>query len=495
VPSVASEPSVFPPTPLPASRGAAASQEPGGFAASGFAKLLDSKPAHDPEPPAQARRGEAKPHRLDDAAKVSRRNSAAQTKPKSPAGDDTQAPADTTSKPEAASPDVAQRASSDAAKETSAVTPEPATQSNADGETVKDTGIAVDAAILFDTTADALAPTVTAAPAAAGPSAAPIATTPTIAAAAALPHAAPESTIEDAPTAEPSATLPVQAPVPVPAPSTGATSTLGAAQPAPIEQPAKAPAQSATPAAGPGKDAAPAQSTNAAQPAGPIPQEGPQPRSDATAVSQHGGATERAPIASPQNAADPIARSNDAADAVKAGADLVQNLGVAAPASHAAPAQSTAAANAAAAAAPTPAPATAVPVAGVAVEIATQTLAGKNRFEIRLDPPELGRIDVRIDIDRDGHVSSRLVVERAETLDLLRRDAPQLERALQQAGLKTSDNALEFSLRDQAPQRDDKNPHEAARLVVPEDGAAASDTLQQNYGRRFGLGGGVDIRV
>ena len=48
--------------------------------------------------------------------------------------------------------------------------------------------------------------------------------------------------------------------------------------------------------------------------------------------------------------------------------------------------------------------------------------AGNSRFEIRLDPPELGRIDVRLDVDRDGNVSSRLVIERADTYDLLRRD-------------------------------------------------------------------------
>jgi flagellar hook-length control protein FliK len=76
-----------------------------------------------------------------------------------------------------------------------------------------------------------------------------------------------------------------------------------------------------------------------------------------------------------------------------------------------------------------------------------QGLAGKNRFEIRLDPPELGRIEVRLDVDRDGNVTSRLTVERVETLDLLRRDAAGLERALQDGGLKTTDNGLQFSLR------------------------------------------------
>jgi Fe-S oxidoreductase len=71
-----------------------------------------------------------------------------------------------------------------------------------------------------------------------------------------------------------------------------------------------------------------------------------------------------------------------------------------------------------------------VPIAGLAVEITAHAQTGKNHFEIRLDPPELGRIDVRLDVDSSGNVTSRLVVERAETLEVLRRDAPELQRAL-----------------------------------------------------------------
>jgi len=67
-----------------------------------------------------------------------------------------------------------------------------------------------------------------------------------------------------------------------------------------------------------------------------------------------------------------------------------------------------------------------VPISGLAVEIVSRVHEGLRRFEIRLDPPELGRIDVRLEVDRGGNVTSRLTVERAETLDLLRRDAPQL---------------------------------------------------------------------
>lgn len=139
----------------------------------------------------------------------------------------------------------------------------------------------------------------------------------------------------------------------------------------------------------------------------------------------------------------------------------------------------------------------AVPVAGIAVEIAAQARAGKNRFEIRLDPPELGRIDVRLDIDRDGKVTSRLIVDRVETLDILRRDAHSLERALNDAGLKTSDSVLQFSLRDQGFAQRDPSGQEAdktARLIASDAELPATATAHA-YPRLPGLGGGLDIRV
>ena len=135
-----------------------------------------------------------------------------------------------------------------------------------------------------------------------------------------------------------------------------------------------------------------------------------------------------------------------------------------------------------------------IPISGLAVEIVSRVHEGLRRFEIRLDPPELGRIDVRLDVDRGGNVTSRLTIERAETLDLLRRDAPQLERALQQAGLNT-ESGLQFSLRDQNFANREQTHQNAATLIVPDDEPAAADAALRGYGRLIGLGGGVDIRV
>ena len=143
---------------------------------------------------------------------------------------------------------------------------------------------------------------------------------------------------------------------------------------------------------------------------------------------------------------------------------------------------------------PGPQPA-AVPLSGVAIEIAGKALAGKNRFEIRLDPPELGRIDVRLDVDRDGNVTSRLTVDRPDTLDLLRRDATGLERALQDAGLKTANNGLQFSLRDQSMNEQQAGPAAGAAVLVANDESLPSiDVIPQRY-RLAGQGGGLDIRV
>ncbi len=140
----------------------------------------------------------------------------------------------------------------------------------------------------------------------------------------------------------------------------------------------------------------------------------------------------------------------------------------------------------------------AVPLSGLALEIAVSARSGKSRFEIRLDPAELGRIDVRIDVDRHGQVTSHLTVEKPETLSMLRQDAPQLQRALDDAGFKTGDGGLQFSLRDQSSSGQNDNSgsgNNAQRLVISEEDTVPAAVAGRSYGRMLGSSSGVDIRV
>lgn len=92
---------------------------------------------------------------------------------------------------------------------------------------------------------------------------------------------------------------------------------------------------------------------------------------------------------------------------------------------------------------------------GFAVSIAARSLSGAKQFEIRLDPPELGRVDVRLSIDAAGKAVAHMATDQPQTLDLLRKDAPALTQALRDAGLDVSQNGLNFSLRGQDRQSGD----------------------------------------
>ncbi len=91
------------------------------------------------------------------------------------------------------------------------------------------------------------------------------------------------------------------------------------------------------------------------------------------------------------------------------------------------------------------APPGATPVGDFAMQVTRRITGGATKFDIRLDPPELGRVDVSVEMKGDKAVI-RLVVERSETLDFLARDARTLERTLQEAGINADASQMEFSL-------------------------------------------------
>jgi flagellar hook-length control protein FliK len=84
----------------------------------------------------------------------------------------------------------------------------------------------------------------------------------------------------------------------------------------------------------------------------------------------------------------------------------------------------------------------------IAVQIRDAMQNGNSRLTVALHPVELGRVEVKLDIDKDKNVTATIVVDRPGTLDLLRNDAKALERALQDAGLQTGNGSLSFNLRD-----------------------------------------------
>lgn len=106
--------------------------------------------------------------------------------------------------------------------------------------------------------------------------------------------------------------------------------------------------------------------------------------------------------------------------------------------------------------APTPQPP--LPVAALPASIAIKALSGSNHFDIRLNPEELGRINVSLEIDQDGTIRASIAAERPEALQLIVREARALEQAFDQAGFRRDEGALNFSLSDrQSSPQDQEN--------------------------------------
>lgn len=68
------------------------------------------------------------------------------------------------------------------------------------------------------------------------------------------------------------------------------------------------------------------------------------------------------------------------------------------------------------------------------------------RFEVRLDPVELGRVDIRIEIGADRKVHAVMAVHDSAALTDLMRGQRALERALSDAGIDLADNGLRFEM-------------------------------------------------
>jgi flagellar hook-length control protein FliK len=82
----------------------------------------------------------------------------------------------------------------------------------------------------------------------------------------------------------------------------------------------------------------------------------------------------------------------------------------------------------------------------VAVQISRAASGGQDKLTIDLRPAVLGRVSVSLELGHDHRVIAVISADRPDTLDLLQRDARLLERALQDAGLKTDSGSLSFSL-------------------------------------------------
>jgi hypothetical protein len=116
-------------------------------------------------------------------------------------------------------------------------------------------------------------------------------------------------------------------------------------------------------------------------------------------------------------------------------------------------------------------------------------------IEVRLDPPELGRVDVRLDVSRDQTVQAIIHADNPQTLTDLARAARELERALSDAGLMLAENGLHFDLRSDQRAHQEGEPSEHATAQSADDAEITSPRASSPFGLESWRRAGVNIWV
>lgn len=86
--------------------------------------------------------------------------------------------------------------------------------------------------------------------------------------------------------------------------------------------------------------------------------------------------------------------------------------------------------------------------AQIAAQIQRRLEGRSTRFEIALRPAELGRVDVKLDIDAEGRLAARLAFDNPAAATDLRGRVDELRRQLEAAGFELAEDAFEFAERD-----------------------------------------------
>ena len=102
----------------------------------------------------------------------------------------------------------------------------------------------------------------------------------------------------------------------------------------------------------------------------------------------------------------------------------------------------------------------------LAARIAQGVGSGASTIDIRLDPPELGRVEVRLELGPENTVRAVLAAERPETLSELERTSEELENALADSGLDLENDGLEFTLMDEDSDEDDLSETDSDALLL-----------------------------
>lgn len=135
-------------------------------------------------------------------------------------------------------------------------------------------------------------------------------------------------------------------------------------------------------------------------------------------------------------------------------------------------------------------------IAQISAQIIRRIEGRSTRFDIELNPHDLGKVDVRLDIDAEGRLAARLAFDNPAAAADMRGRIDDLRRDLEQAGFQLSDDAFSFADRDGARERREGAADGSLRSFARSaEASEEADVAAQPALRAMAARLGLDVRV
>lgn len=126
----------------------------------------------------------------------------------------------------------------------------------------------------------------------------------------------------------------------------------------------------------------------------------------------------------------------------------------------------------------------------IKVNITQSAIKGVDKIEIQLKPADLGQVEIKLHIAKDGRVQAQIIASNAETLELLQKDTDLLKEAFNHAGYQAEDGSFSFSHRGG---EEAENEREKLREFIGE--VITQDVAEEMAANDYISADGVNIRV
>ena len=131
----------------------------------------------------------------------------------------------------------------------------------------------------------------------------------------------------------------------------------------------------------------------------------------------------------------------------------------------------------------------------VKVNITKSAVKGVDTIEVRLQPEELGHIEIKMQI-KGGKLQAHIISSRPETMEALQKDAQILEKAFNDAGFQTDSNSLSFSFRNEGNQAQEQSSKLRDFIgEVFEQEAQSDEKIAEAANQNWSAERGLNIRV